>query len=260
LRSAAFCGWVRRVTTLEKLTAYCDRRLRVRAIADFPGALNGLQGGNSGRVTKLGAAVDAGAEPFRLAAAAGVSFLIVHHGMFWDGTQTSAQRRRMKALAKADCAVYSAHLPLDAHPQIGNNALIAKALGLKIAGWEIPYQGTPLAAVVKRCPARTKLRAQLEAIFPRVTAMEFGPAQPKKIAILSGSGSSAVAQLAAAGVDTYVTGELKQAAFNAAQEAGLNLYACGHYATEVFGVKALAAECARRFGLPWEFLDTGCPL
>lgn len=250
------------MTTLEKLTAYCDKRLRVREIADFPGALNGLQAGNSGRVTKIGAAVDAGAEPFAMAAAAGVNFLIVHHGMFWDGAQalTGAQHRRVKTLVDADCAVYAAHLPLDAHPQIGNNALIAKALGLKITGWEIKYQGTPLAAVVKRCPARGKLRAKLEKIFPQVTAIEFGPAHPRKVAILSGSGSSAVAQLAAAGVDTFITGELKQAAFNAAQEAGLNLYACGHYATEVYGVKALAAECAKKFGLPWEFLDTGCPL
>jgi dinuclear metal center YbgI/SA1388 family protein len=251
------------VTTLDKLTAYCDRRLRVRAIADFPGALNGLQAGNSGRVTKIGAAVDAGAGPFALAAKAGVNFLIVHHGMFWDGAQavTGATRARLQTLFAADCAVYSAHLPLDAHPEIGNNARIAKLLGLKIAGWEIPYQGTPLAAVVKRGPARAKLRTQLEKAFSRgVTAIEFGPAQPKKIAILSGSGSSAVAHLAAAGIDTFITGELKQAAFNAAQEAGLNLYACGHYATEVFGVQALAAECARRFGLPWEFLDTGCPL
>ncbi|MGA2052347.1 MAG: Nif3-like dinuclear metal center hexameric protein [Opitutales bacterium] len=251
------------MTILAKLTAHCDQRLRVREIADFPGALNGLQAANSGRVTKIGAAVDAGAGSFALAAKAGVNFLIVHHGMFWDGAQPveGARYRRLKTLFDADCAVYSAHLPLDAHPEIGNNALIAKRLGLKVTGWEIPYQGTPLAAIVRHGPARAKLRTQLERGFPRgVTAMEFGPTRPKKIAILSGSGSSAVAHLAAAGVDTFITGELKQAAFNAAQEAGLNLYACGHYATEVFGVQALAAECAKRFGLPWEFLDTGCPL
>ena len=154
---------MRGVTTLEKLTAYCDKRLRAREIADFPGALNGLQAGNSGRVTKIGAAVDAGAEPFAMAAAAGVNFLIVHHGMFWDGAQalTGAQHRRVKTLVDADCAVYAAHLPLDAHPQIGNNALIAKLLGLEITGWEIAYQGTPLAAVVKRCPTRARLRALL---------------------------------------------------------------------------------------------------
>jgi dinuclear metal center YbgI/SA1388 family protein len=249
--------------TLDELVAYCDARVRVRDVADFPGALNGLQVANSGRVTKIGAAVDAGAEPFRLAAAAGVQFLIVHHGMFWDGAQpiTGAHATRLRTLFAADCAVYSAHLPLDAHPKIGNNALIAQALGLRVTGWDIPYHGTPIAAVVAKPPSRAKLRARLEKLFPRgITALEFGPTQPRRLAVLSGSGGSALAALPAAGIDTLVTGELKQAAFNLAQEAGLNLYLCGHYATEVFGVRTLAAECAAKFGVPWEFLDTGCPL
>lgn len=251
------------MATLDQVVAFCDQRIHVHQIADFPGAHNGLQAANSGLVTKIGATVDAGAVPFALAAQAGVDFLIVHHGMFWDGAQpiTGANHRRLKTLLDANCAVYSAHLPLDAHPQIGNNALIAKALGLKVSSWGIVYQGTPIAAFVNKAPARITLRGKLEKLFPRgVTAIECGPAHPRKVAILSGSGSSCISQLPAAGVDTLITGELKQSAFNAAQEAGLNLYICGHYATEVFGVHALAAECAKRFRLPWEFLDTGCPL
>ncbi len=249
--------------TLDQIAAYCDRRVRVRAIADFPGALNGLQVSNSGRVTKIGAAVDAGMVPFALAAASGVDFLIVHHGMFWDGAQpiTDERQARLKALFDADCAVYSAHLPLDAHPKIGNNTLIARALGLKVSGWGIPYQGTLIAALVDQAPPRIQLKKKLEKLFPRgITALEFGPARPRRLAIISGSGSSCVAHLREAGADTLVTGELKQSAFNAAQEAGLNLYICGHYATEIFGVCALARECAARFRVPWEFLDTGCPL
>jgi dinuclear metal center YbgI/SA1388 family protein len=249
--------------SLDQVVSYCDRRVRVRDIADFPGALNGLQAANSGRVTKIGAAVDAGLGSFALAAAAGVDFLIVHHGMFWDGAQpvTGANHTRLKVLLEADCAVYSAHLPLDAHPQIGNNALLARALGLKISAWGIIYQGTPIAAFAAKAPSRAALKAKLQKLFPRgITAIEFGPAQPRKVAILSGSGSSCIAQLRENGVDTLITGELKQSAFNAAQEAGLNLFVCGHYATEVFGVCALAQECAARFRLPWEFLDTGCPL
>jgi dinuclear metal center YbgI/SA1388 family protein len=232
-------------------------------IADFPNALNGLQVANSGRVAKIGAAVDAGAAPFKLAAAAGVQFLIVHHGLFWDGAQplTGTRRTRLKTLLDADCAVYSSHLPLDAHPQIGNNALIARALGLRVSDWIIPYQKTPIAALVAKPPSRAKLRVKLEKLFPRgIVALEFGPERPRKLAILSGSSSSALMQFPDEGVDTLVTGELKQSAFNFAQEAGMNLYICGHYATEVFGVRALAAECAARFDLPWEFLDTGCPL
>ncbi|HVU37654.1 MAG TPA: Nif3-like dinuclear metal center hexameric protein [Opitutales bacterium] len=249
--------------TLAQVVAFCDKRVRVREVADFPGALNGLQVANSGRVTKIGATVDAGAVPFALAAKAGVDFLIVHHGLFWDGAQpvTGAHHARLKTLLDADCAVYSAHLPLDAHPKIGNNALIAKALGLRISGWGIPYQGTPIAAFIGQPPTRAKLRARLLKLFPPgITAIEFGPLQPRKLAILSGSGSSCIPHLRDAGVDTLITGELKQSAFNAAQEAGLNLYICGHYATETFGVRALAKACAARFRVPWEFLDTGCPL
>jgi len=249
--------------TLDQIVAYCDRRVRRRDIADFPGAFNGLQVANSGRVRKIGAAVDAGAVPFALAAATGVDFLIVHHGLFWDGAQPviGANRARLKTLLDADCAVYSSHLPLDAHPKIGNNALMAKALGLKISGWGIPYQGTPIAALVNQSPPRERLKKKLEKLFPRgVTALEFGLVKPRRLAIISGSGSSCIVHLQAAGVDTLVTGELKQSAFNAAQELGLNLYICGHYATEVFGVCALAQECAARFRLPWEFLDTRCPL
>jgi len=249
--------------TLEELVAYCDKRVRRREIADFPNALNGLQVANSGRVAKIGAAVDAGAVPFKLAAAAGVQFLIVHHGIFWDGVQplTGARRTRLKILFDADCALYSSHLPLDAHPQIGNNALIARALGLRVSDWITRYQNTPITALVAKPPTRAKLRARLEKLFPRgIVALEFGPEQPRKLAILSGSSSSVLAQFPDEGVDTLVTGELKQSAFNFAQEAGMNLYICGHYATEVFGVRALAEECAARFGLPWEFLDTGCPL
>jgi putative NIF3 family GTP cyclohydrolase 1 type 2 len=101
----------------------------------------------------------------------------------------------------------------------------------------------------------------LEKLFPKgIVALEFGPAQPRRVGIQSGSASSTIAQFPGEGVDTVVTGELKQAAFNLAQEAGLNLYICGHHATEVFGVRALAAECAKKFRVPWEFLDTGCPL
>ncbi|HTB64153.1 MAG TPA: Nif3-like dinuclear metal center hexameric protein [Opitutales bacterium] len=249
--------------SLDQVVAFCDRRVRVRDIADFPGALNGLQAANSGRVSKIGASVDAGLGSFALAAAVGVDFLIVHHGMFWDGAQpiTGSNHARLKVLLEADCAVYSAHLPLDAHPQIGNNALIARALGLKITEWGIHYQGTPIAAFVAKSPSRAVLKTKLKKLFPRgITPIEFGPAQPRKVAILSGSGSSCVGRLREEGVDTLITGELKQSAFNAAQEAGLNLFICGHYATEVFGACALAQECADRFRVKWEFLDTGCPL
>ncbi len=247
---------------LDEVAAFCAERSRMAAVRDFPGAGNGLQMENPGRVTRIGAAVDANLGTFRLAAAAGVDFLIVHHGMFWEPPRpvTGSVYAKLAVLMKAKCALFSCHLPLDAHPEIGNNALLAKALGLKPARTFLPYEGTDIGTIVRSPLSRAGLKRKLQRLFPRVVAVGVGAAKPKEIAILSGSGMSAVPHLRAAGVDTFVTGEVKQAAFTTAQEEGLNLYCCGHYATETYGVKALAAEAARRFGVPWTFLDTGCPL
>jgi len=117
---------------LSDLVSYCDRRTRRADFKDAPAAFNGLQVANSGRVTKIGAAVDAGVIPFRKAAAAGINFLIVHHGMYWDMPRplTGPVYDRVATLIRADCALYSSHLPLDAHPELGNNALLARQVGL----------------------------------------------------------------------------------------------------------------------------------
>ncbi len=248
---------------LADLVAHCHQRLGLPGFPDFPGSHNGLQIENSGTVTRLGAAVDAGLETFRAAAAAGVDFLLVHHGLFWDGARpfVGAQRERLRVAFTANLAVYSAHLPLDAHPELGNNAQLARALGLSPLRGFLPYQGRDIGLVASAPADRAALRGRLKAQFPGgVTALEFGPAQPREIALLTGSGMSALDALAPAGLDTLVTGELKQAVFNRAQEEGLNLYLCGHYASETYGVRALATELATRFDLPWTFLPSACPL
>ncbi len=248
---------------LADLVAHCQQRLGLPGFPDFPGAHNGLQLENNGSVTRVGAAVDAGLHTFRAAAAAGVDFLLVHHGMFWDGARplVGAQRERLEVAFAANLAVYSAHLPLDAHPELGNNALLAKALGLSPVRGFLPHQGREVGLIAAGAGDRAALRTRLEALFPQgVTALEFGSVQPREIALLTGSGMGALDSLAAAGVDTLVTGELKQSVFNRAQEERLNLYLCGHYATETFGVQALAAELATRFDLPWTFLPSDCPL
>jgi dinuclear metal center YbgI/SA1388 family protein len=247
---------------LADVVSFCTARSRMEEVRDFPGAENGLQVANPGRVTKIGAAVDGGLVPFRLAVEAGVDFLIVHHGMFWDPARpiTGSKFEKLSVLLKGKCALFSCHLPLDAHPEIGNNALLARALDLKPVRTFLPYEGTDIGTIVRGRISRGALRNRLRALFSHTTAMEYGSEKPAEIAILTGSGMSAIPHLRAAGVDTFVTGELKQAAFNTAQEERLNLYCCGHYETETFGVKALAAEVAAAFDLPWTFLDTGCPL
>jgi dinuclear metal center YbgI/SA1388 family protein len=248
---------------LETIVQYCDKRTRRSAVKDFPGAVNGLQFANSGSVKKIGAAVDAGLVPFQEAARLGIDFLIVHHGLFWHPQQpvTGAIYDKYQVLFKNDIAVYSSHLPLDAHQEIGNNALLAAELGLPVERWFLPYEGVPMAALCTGGISRSELGARLKALFPDTyTGIEFGSAHPERIAILSGSGRSVLDELADAGCDTLITGELRQEHFNAAQENRWNLYPCGHYATETFGVAALAKEVATRFSLPYQFIATGCPL
>ena len=249
---------------LAEVVAYCDERTRLHAVKDFPGAHNGLQFENSGKVTKIAAAVDAGLVPFRMAAERGVDFLIVHHGMFWkeQAPVTGPVYDKVNTLVRNDIAVYSSHLPLDAHPEIGNNAVLARKLGLTVERWFLPHEGVPIAALCDTGELhRTELAARLRTFFPKTfKAVEFGKEKPRKVAILSGSGRSAIPHLKSVGCDTLITGELRQEHFNEAQEAGLNLYICGHYATEVFGVHTLAKELGKKFGVPVEFIATGCPL
>jgi len=248
--------------TLDEIVAYCDRRTRRAAFKDFPGAVNGLQVANRGRVTRIGAAVDAGLAPFAKAVAAGVDFLVVHHGLFWDPPRpvTGATYRKLAVLFRGDCALYSSHLPLDAHFRIGNNVLLAREVGLVPRQPFLVHEGEPIGWIAPSRLRRAELRRKLAASYPRVIAIEYGSPAPRAVAFCSGSGNGAVRELGAAGVDTLVTGELREEWFSYAQEQRLNLYLCGHYATEMHGVRALAAELARRFRLPWEFIATGNPL
>ena len=247
---------------LNEVIAFCGQVTRRLEVADFPGANNGLQLQNNGTVTRIGAAVDAGRIPFEMAVAEGIDLLIVHHGLFWNtpSSYSGSLYAKLKLAMDHNLAVYSSHLPLDAHPEIGNNRLLAQALGLEVADWFLAYEGTPIALLAKGC-GRADLKSRLQAEFgDAFTAIEFGSDNPERIALLTGSGRSALAELKANGTDTLITGELRQEHFNLAQEEGFNLYLCGHYATERYGVTALAELAGRKFDLPFSFLSTGCPL
>ena len=248
---------------LSALVAFCDTLTRRSDYKDFTGSHNGLQVANTGKVRKIAAAVDAGRAVFEEAAKRGADFVIVHHGLYWETTVpvVGKHHAKLRQLIQSDTAVYASHLPLDAHPEIGNNALMAKALGLSPGEGFLPYEGKNIGLLCPFAGNRAELRQRLAKEFPKgFQAIEFGSETPRVIGVLTGSGASAINALKAAGVDTLITGELRQQHFNQAQEEGLNLYLCGHYATETYGVKALAERCAKEFGLPWEFIDTGCPL
>lgn len=251
------------MTRLAEITNYCDQRLEIPQFPDFPGANNGLQIQNKGEVHRIGAAVDAGLVPFQLAAERGVDFLLVHHGLFWNppASITGPWYHKLQIAFKHNLALYSAHLPLDAHPEIGNNALLAADVGIQNPVFFLPYEDRNMAIVGDWTESRAALRQTLENRFPNgVTAIEYGSDDPQQVAVLTGSGRSAIPRLASVGSDTLITGELRQEHFNVAQELRLNLYVCGHYATEMYGVRALARELSEEFGLPWTFIETPCPL
>ena len=250
------------MASLDELVTFCNERTRLTSFTDAPGARNGLQVGNNGQVTKIGAAVDAGLVPFQKAAALGIDFLIVHHGMYWDMPQLliGPVYDRVKTLFDHNCALYSNHLPLDGHPEIGNNALLAKQLGLTPDQPFMMIEGEPVGCSAPWTGTRADLQAALETHYERVVPVNCGSAKPGRIAFCSGSGNSAMKELIRTGIDTMVTGELREEWFNVAQERGINVFLCGHYATEVHAVQALAAEVAAQFDLPWEFIQTENPL
>lgn len=250
------------MVSLSTLVSFCDERTRLGAYKDAPGAFNGLQVANSGQVTKIGAAVDSGLDAFQQAVAAKVDFLIVHHGMYWDMPRplVGPTYQRVRTLLEGNCALYSNHLPLDGHPDIGNNALLARQLTLEPTLPFLVRDGEAVGWAAESGLPRAELRARLETHYRRVVAIEYGSARPSRVAFCSGSGNSAVPELRKAGIDTLVTGELREEWFTVAQEQELNLYICGHYATEVHAVQALAAEAAAHFNLPWQFLPTVNPL
>ena len=234
--------------------------LRIRELPDYGGAMNGLQLQNaSGTVVRLLAAVDASLPVLKMAAALpGPSLLLVHHGMFWKGAQmiTGAQFEKIRAAIQADLALYSAHLPLDVHPHLGNNAGLAAALGLKKTVPFFDWKGMPLGLRAKVNLSRGALTARLaEAVGGPVHVCPGGPEQVREVGIITGGAGSEVSAIAATGVDTFITGEGPHWSYPAAEEAGMNVLYGGHYATETFGVKALAAYLAKAFGLPWDFID-----
>jgi dinuclear metal center YbgI/SA1388 family protein len=244
--------------TLSEIVEYTNDYLRISEIEDWPNALNGLQIENSGKVTRIGAAVDVSTRVLTAAAKKHVDLLIVHHGLFWSGLQsvTGALRRQLKIAFENDIALYSAHLPLDVHLKVGNNALLAAPIGLKSAKPFLKERGEFVGVRAKFSGSRDDLiRKVRKAIGGSVKTFKFGPQNPKKVGIVTGAGGSEIYRVAAKNIDTFITGEAPHWAAVAAEELGVNLILGGHYATETFGVKALAAHLSERFKLSWEFLN-----
>jgi dinuclear metal center YbgI/SA1388 family protein len=242
---------------LSKLTAYLADYLSLGKVADYPQAHNGLQLENGGEVTRIGAAVDACETVLLEAAARGVDFLLVHHGLYWNSVPlVGGMYRKVRCAVAHNIAVYSAHLPLDVHPEVGNNVLLARALGLEQLEPFLVLKGQA-AGLAGRCETgREELAARLElAVGGKVHVCPGGPERVGRVGVVTGGAGSEVARAAAEGVDTFITGEGPHWSYTLAEELGVNLLYGGHYATETFGVKALAEHLSLRFALPWEFID-----
>ena len=248
------------MASLQKIVAYCDKTLRTDMIADWDNAVNGLQIENSGAVTKIGAAVDASTHTLERAAESGINLLIVHHGLYWQGLQpvTRILRRQLRISFDHDIALYSAHLPLDVHPTLGNNALLGASLKLRSIKPFLQEKGSMVGVKGHTSRNRNELLVQLrKSLGGEVKAFNFGPNKTRTIGIVTGAGGSEIHRVAAEGVDTFITGEAPHWAAVAAEELGINLWLGGHYATETFGVKALAAHLSKKFKVPFDFID--CP-
>jgi dinuclear metal center YbgI/SA1388 family protein len=246
--------------SLSEIVRYTDRFLRIRDVGDWDNALNGLQIENSGRVTRIGASVDISTRVLTEAAKHDVDLLIVHHGLFWPGLLPvrGALRRQLRIAFENDIALYSAHLPLDIHPRVGNNAQLVAALGLKSPQPFLEEKGQPVGLKIRASVTRTQLVRKLQkALNGPVKIFEFGPKQTRAVGVVTGAAGSEIYRVAAEEIDTFITGEAPHWAAVAAEELGMNLLLGGHYATEVFGVKALAAHLSKRFKVPWRFID--CP-
>jgi dinuclear metal center YbgI/SA1388 family protein len=243
---------------LKIIVDHCDEILRTKEIGDYDGAANGLQVENRGAVTRIAATVDASLATVKLAVAAEADLLIVHHGLFWEPSHpwTGKKYELLRLLVENDLAVYSSHLPLDAHPRLGNNAQLCAALGLNRRRPFFESHGQTIGFKTQARISRTELAQRLaRATGAKPRVIPGGPETCRRIGVVTGGAGGDLKRAAAEGVDTFITGEGPHWTYAAAEELGLNVLYGGHYATEIFGVKALAAHLAKKLRIPWQFLD-----
>jgi dinuclear metal center YbgI/SA1388 family protein len=252
------------VATVVEIGRHLDALLRVDEIPDFSGAFNGIQVETDSQIAKVAAAVDARQRTIRAAADAGANLLIVHHGLFWNGVQPlrGPFLRRVRLLIEHELAVYSSHLPLDVHPEHGNNALLARRLGLEPSAGFARYKTVDVGVSGTSEIATTDL-VQRVTSFAREhghnvrTAGEVQGKITRRWGICTGAGAGqdTLREASASRLDTLVVGEGPHWTAIDGEEAGLTIIYAGHYATETLGVQALAAHVGERFDIPWVFVD-----
>ena len=244
-------------TTRDEIVAYLDSYLRVAEIPDS--SPNGLQVQGGERVTTIAYAVDASVQTIEAAAKAKADMLLVHHGLWWGRHEqiVGNMHARISALVHNDLSLYASHLPLDCHPEVGNNVELARLLGLEVERGFGEYKGIEIRVIatapepIPRAEFTQRLETGVRTIPQSLT---FGPTNVSRVAIISGGGAMQAEAARQAGCDTLVTGETSHSAYHHARECGINLIYGGHYATETVGLKALDRHLRKRFSVGGRFL------
>jgi dinuclear metal center YbgI/SA1388 family protein len=247
--------------TTAQLDKYFRSFLDIDRIALNDISLNGLQVDNDGAdITKIAFAVDARLESFKRAAAIGAGMLFVHHGLFLGKplALTGGHRQRIKQLLDSNIALYACHLPLDVHPELGNNAGLARLLGMTelkpfgiFRGLSVGFSGVLKEPLTTEEALR---RISFKGSKP-LGVYPCGKEVNKTCALISGGGADDVQDAIAMGFDLYVTGDMKHEVYSLVEEAGINMIAGGHYNTEVWGVRSVMEKCVNELGLDAEFID-----
>jgi dinuclear metal center YbgI/SA1388 family protein len=254
---------VRARPSLADVARHLDTVLCTNDVPDYPGAMNGVQVEHDGPVARCAVAVDASLRTIDAAIASGANLLVVHHGLFWGGTQALRGRvfQRVRRLIAHDVAVYASHLPLDLHPTLGNNALMARALELTPSAGFARFQSIAVGVMGDADVETSSLAIRCDSLARReggqlVTVGVTPERRTRRWALCTGTGASSdtLREASAAGVDTLIVGEGPHHTAVEASELGIAVLYVGHYATETFGVRALGEEIERTFGVPWSFV------
>ena len=248
----------------DEIIAFCDELLEIAEFDDY--GPNGLQVPGSPEVSSLVTGVTANLEFLERAVAGEAQLAIAHHGLFFGdsgGGLTEQLARRLRTALCADLSVAGYHLPLDAHPEIGNNALLCQALGLEPAQpfGEVKGRAIGLLATCPERPTPEELGARIASRLGREPlVLDGGPERIERIGVVTGAGASVLDEASSLGLDAFLTGEPAEHVLGDAREARLHFFAAGHYATETFGVRRLGETVAERFGIEHEFIDVPNPI
>jgi len=253
------------MATRTEIIDFCDELLDVESFTDY--GPNGLQVPGSAEVTKIATTVSAHLESIERAVEAGAQLLIAHHGLFWDfhpRALSEPMAARLRLALGADLSIAGYHLPLDAHPEIGNNAILLERLGFEPSDDAFGMaKGRAIGAVGRSAEGverRTLMTRLAKTCGQEPLVQGSGPAQVHSIGVVTGAGASMLGEAVALGLDALLTGEPAEHAMADAREGGLHFIAAGHYATETFGVRRLGDLVAERFGVEHEAIDVPNPV